>query len=254
MKKIITYTNSNGLSMTFGYKKPYLLEKIDCCSGDAVIIAESLAGCSGQITIDKKMPGKSIQLDLSVVLPGLDAETLENRLQYIRSLFDPMLSGVLTVRTPSTYYTIDCYSLQSVLPEKQAANYKYNFHINLKSDSAYFKKGAPVTKVITSSTYSINSDSVPDVPMIITFPSGYSGLFTVRGRSITLRTLPSAAILNTENMSLLDELGNDMSQYYSINSAVDKLRLRYGTNSIATTLSSGQSITVQFYDLSGGVP
>lgn len=253
MKKRIIYTNSAGMSMEFGWKKPYLLEKIDCCSGDTIIIAESLAGESGQITIDRKMPGKSITLELSAVIP-YDAYTAERRLQDIQALFDPLLDGTLQVYTPFTVYTIDCAPTAEVYPEKTGVWYKYNFAVHLKSDDSCFKKGTPVPVTLSQYSTTVRSSSAPALPVRVTFPEGFLGRFDINGAGITIGSaLTAACTLDTKEMILRDSQGNPINNKINFAAPIEKIRLRCGKNTVHCDMTAGD-VLMEYDELVGGVP
>lgn len=253
MKKRIVYTNSAGISMEFGWKKPYLLEKIDCCSGDTIIIAESLAGESGQITIDRKMPGKSITLELSAVIP-YDAYTAERRLQDIQSLFDPLLNGTLQVYTPFCVYTIDCAPTADIYPEKTGVWYKYSFSVHLKSDDSYFKKGVPVPVTLSQYSTTVNSSSAPALPVRVTFPAGFTGRFDIGGSGITVATATNdITTLDTKEMVLRDSQGNAINNRLNFSTPIEKIRLRCGKNTVHCDMTAGD-VLMEYDELVGGVP
>ena len=236
--------------MEFGHKRPFLLEGIDGCSIDAVIISEGLAGQSGQVTIERTLPGRAITLQLSAVLPYENHR--QDMLDEILAVFDPTLDGKLRIITKNADFEIDCYPMSVPLPEKTAVGYKYNFEVKLFADDPFFKRGAEISKQFTENYNYIHSRSTVHVPMKVIFPAGYSGPFSVNGVGTTMMGYNGIRILDTSDASLVDEQGNDVSQFMNCTAEMDQTYLKYGKNLVFCMQNSG-AVELRYYEYALGV-
>ena len=231
MRKKIRYKNIRGMSLCFGDKRPYYLEKIDATSLSGVFSADSFARFPGQVTNFRNVNARSVVCDFAIQITDRDKSIIED----VIALFNPLLPGVLTIDTDSGTYEIDCCpsAVPSILPDDKVPSV-YRFSIDFVCDYPYFRKPVPITEKIFQAETKIYSYSSVDTPLKIHFPAG--GIFTNRttgqGFSISPASDGVGVTVDTKNFAITDDNGNDVSNLISIADDIGDVYLQQGWNAI----------------------
>lgn len=260
MRKTMTYTNDTGASVTFGHA-PFYFERFDACSIDAVISAQRIIGRPGQVTTDKSMPGRTITADLAVAIP--DRKRLHRELEKIIAAFDPMHSGLLTIRTETGVYEIECSPMAQPLPEKTAVWYDWKFSVKLMADFPYFRKPGKIIKneYDNDGWLEFMSNSPVLTPFKAVIPATYTSYFTLENNytkqelyiiNPTSSTKPELT-LDTWDLSLKDSDGNDHFEFVNVSSGVAFTDFYIAPGKNKFHLNTPGNIPISFYEYVVGV-
>ena len=66
--KTVTFKAENGISMTFGYRKPLLVESIDAASLQGIYATNSLLGAVGQVTSSATVGARTVVCRFAVCI------------------------------------------------------------------------------------------------------------------------------------------------------------------------------------------
>ena len=102
--KTAVWRNALGQEIVFD-NRTFFLESIDMTGTAGIHTAESLAMTDGQVTLDHHLGAKTIPCSFA----WKDVKDDRWMQAYLTSLFNPTVSGTLTVYTREETYQIDCY-------------------------------------------------------------------------------------------------------------------------------------------------
>ena len=250
MKKVF-YQNALGQKIFFD-NKTLFCESIDMLGNSAVHASETLALSDGQVTLSHQLAPKTIPCSFA----------FKNRNPYdkqiLESIFNPLISGTLTVYTDSNVYQIDCYPQNVPTFKRDAVPYVYRFDVDFVADFPYWRVGQKHSMTFNWGNTIYTSQCPFNLPIEIQFPPFEAGIvFIVNNVGFQLSPRDKIVTVNTQNFSVRDNNGNNCMNYVVTNGngyVFDKVFLRYGRNSIyvSSTVSPIDDIQVSFYDLSFG--
>lgn len=250
-KKTIKYENKSGMSLCFGYTKPYFLEKIDATSLNGSFTANAFARSPGQITVYKNVGARSVVCEFAVWITNEKHKT--EMLDYIVGLFNPLESGVLTITNDCASYDIDCYpSAVPLIRKDSSVGTVYRFNVDFICDYPYFRQQGEITVKITQPYSEIYSRSVVNVPLKIHFLSGTVFKNQSTNQGFTIGGTDTGVTVDTKEFTVTDDNGNDVSNLISAADDIGDIYLKHGQNSIFC--SAGKfPVTVTYHNLFTGV-
>ena len=247
MKKVF-YQNALGQKIFFD-NKTLFCESIDMLGNSAVHASETLALSDGQVTLSHQLAPKTIPCSFA----------FKNRNPYdkqiLESIFNPLISGTLTVYTDSNVYQIDCYPQNVPTFKRDAVPYVYRFDVDFVADFPYWRVGQQQFIPITGSVTSYFSNCTLDLPVEIRMsPANWDSLVIINGNPIFLSPHEEQSlIINTLNFTIKDTQGNNCLNLLDSDYPVDKLVIRYRTNQIyVQNHSHFDGVQISFYNLSFG--
>lgn len=245
MRKIVQYKNEQGLSMVFGDTAPCYAEKIDATSLSGVFSSDTLARSAGQITTYKTFGARTVVCDFAVV--GTD------KLDMIIQLFNPSLSGVLTIISESGTYEIECYPTAVPTIQKDSNAYAlYRFSVDFVCDYPYFREVGQIVKPLTQGENIIRTRTSAPTPPQIYIPDCSNGA-TVSTNIATITIVPNnyAIIVDTRLFTAVNAVGADVTSLIDLSSNIEEFRLNYGKNTVI--LSETSTAELRYYNLVLGV-
>lgn len=247
-RKTIKYTNEQGLSLEFGDTAPMYLEKIDATSLSGVFSADTLARSAGQITTYKTFGARAVPCDFAVVINKENAYLLDE----IIALFNPSVSGVLTITAGSGIYEIDCYP-QSVPNIKMDSEvyHVYRFSIDFVCDYPHFRQKGIITRSLSLGENIVNIRSTVPTPVEIYIPNCEKGA-VLSIPTATIKVLPCnyAVTVNTRLFTAVNSQGYEVNAI-DVSSNIEEFRLNYGKNIV--TLGGTDTAALRYYNLFLGV-
>lgn len=248
MKKVL-YQNALGQKIFFD-NKTLFCESIDMLGNSAVHASETLALSDGQVTLSHQLAPKTIPCSFA----------FKNRNPYdkqiLESIFNPLISGTLTVYTDSNVYQIDCYPQNVPTFKRDAVPYVYRFDVDFVADFPYWRVGQQKFIPITSSTTSYFSNCTLDLPVVVVLPpSNTYCQFAINNKIFSLKAHETALTVNTLNFTIKDTQGNNCLNFLAGDYPVDKVVLRYGDNLVYVQSNLAfdlDDVQVSFYNLSFG--
>lgn len=247
-RKIIKYTNENGLSLEFGDTAPLYLEKIDATSLSGVFSADTLARSAGQITTYKSFGARAVPCDFAVVIGKENAYLLDE----IVALFNPSLSGILTISAGSGIYEIDCYPQAVPNIKMDDKVYKvYRFSVDFVCDYPYFRQKGIITKSLSVGENIVNIRSTVPTPVEIYIPNCENGA-VLSIPTAKVKVLPNnyPVTVNTRLFTAVNSEGYEVNAI-DVSSDIEEFRLNYGKNIV--TLSGTDTAVLRYYNLFLGV-
>lgn len=239
--KIAVYENALHQKIVFDNKFLFL-ESIDMTGTAGVHTAESLAFADGQVTISRQLAAKTIPCSFAFKNVKDDFYT-KRRLEQI---FNPKISGTLTVYTQKNKYQIDVYPQNVPTFQRDKVKYVYRFDVDFVADYPYWRVGDE-QEIIGNSFKSANP---LDIPLKIYYPADESTIYvTVNSKGFYLSARNFPVWVNTQNYTVTDENGNNCSQYISASHDIDEIFLKYGSNSIGR---SNRNVRIFYQNLSLG--
>lgn len=249
MKKVL-YQNAIGQKIFFD-NKTLFCESIDMLGNSAVHASETLALSDGQVTLSHQLAPKTIPCSFA----------FKNRNPYdkqiLESIFNPLISGTLTVYTDSNVYQIDCYPQNVPTFKRDAVPYVYRFDVDFVADFPYWRVGQKKTLNFNIGTFFYTSLCPFNLPLEIRFPKSTERTLFVTSAGFQLKPRTEIITVNTQNFTVRDNRGrNCMDLVVTSGSGYifNKVFFHYGENCIhiENCLASMDDIQVSFYDLSFG--
>lgn len=251
--KTVIFKAQNGISMTFGYKKPLLLEYIDASSLQGVFATNSLLGSVGQVTASATVGARTVVCRFAVCIA--DCEKRNNELNKAISLFNPLNKGVLTIYSGLKSYEIECRP--SAVPEfkrDSSISHLYRFDMDFVCDYPYFRQCGQIAVPLTNGENIVRSVSEIDTPVEIYIPDCSNGAeITLENTDIKILTVLSYSgglTVSTESFKAVSASGGDLSYKIDISSDIEDFKLKYGKNMLNLSVDNA---VLKYYRLYSGV-
>lgn len=243
-EKNVIYENALGQRIVFDNKKLFI-ESIDMTGNTGIHAVESLAFADGQTSVYHQLGAKTIPCSFALKNINIDMYTK----LYLESIFNPNISGTLTVITKNDIYRIDCRP-QDVPTFKRDGRLVYRFDVDFVADFPYWQKGAEIPLSLSAVETYVYSNNPIDLPMKIIFPAGEATPFGVNGRGFTLKSHDFPITVNTQNLRVTNASGQNCNQYIDATAPLDEISFKFGKNRIFCPVYSG--VQIFYYDLSLG--
>lgn len=250
VKKVI-YRNSLGQEVVFD-NKILFCESIDMTGNSGIHTTETLAFADGQVTTAHQLGAKTIPCSFALKDVNNDF-WLRNRLS---AVFNPLVSGVLTVYDRENKYEIDVYPQNvSVFTKDKKVAFVWRWNVDFVADYPYWRVGVRHTIPLThNSTKVIYNPCSTELPLEVNLKGRCT--FVVTGKEKASFTIEPHSdekfvTVNTRTYKVTDESGNDVNQLISATAELDKVTLLPGTNKVL--LLSDYDGTMSYYHLSTGV-
>lgn len=244
--KNVIYENSLGQRLVFDNRQLFI-EYIDMIGTTGIHAAESLASADGQTSVYHQLGAKTIPCSFALKNINLDDYTK----LYLESIFNPKLSGTLTVITKNDVYKIECRPQNFPTFKRDEVKFVYRFDVDFVADFPYWQKGAEIPLTLTNAETLVYSNNNIDLPMKIVFPASVSTtLFNVNGKGFTLKKHDISLIINTQNFKVTNANGQNCNQYIDAAAQLDEVYFKYGQNKIIC--SPFLDVRIFYYNLSLG--
>ncbi|MDD6488967.1 MAG: hypothetical protein PUG48_04020 [Clostridia bacterium] len=255
--KTVTFKAKNGISMTFGYKKPLLVEYIDAASLQGVFATNSLLGSVGQVTSSATVGARTVVCRFAVCIT--DKDKRNSVLDKATSLFNPLNNGVLTIHSGFKQCEIECHS--SAVPEIKrdtTISHLYRFEVDFVCDYPYFRQRGQFTVPLVSGINTVRSMSEIDTPVEIYIPDCSNGAkimlsntATTSIKTLTILSYNGGLTVSTKDFTAVSASGGDLSYKIDVSSNIEDFYLKYGVNKLL--LSLADSAVLKYYRLYSGV-
>ena len=243
--KNVIYENSLGQRIVFDNKKLFI-ESIDMTGTTGIHAVENLAFSDGQSSVYHQLSAKTIPCSFAIKNINLDDYTKI----YLESIFNPKISGTLTVITKNDVYKIECRPQNMPTFKRDEVKFVYRFDVDFVADFPYWQKGAKIPLTLTSAETFLYSNTPIDLPMKIVFPAGVSTLFNVNGKGFTLKAHDIPLTVDTQNFKVTNAGGQNCNQYIDATAQLDEVYFKYGQNKIICSPFS--DVQIFYYNLSLG--
>lgn len=254
--KTVIFKAQNGMSMTFGYRKPLLVEYIDASSLQGVFATNSLLGSVGQVTSSATVGARTVVCRFAVCIT--DKDKRNSVLDSAISLFNPLNKGVLTIYSGLKSYEIECRP--SAVPEfkrDSSISHLYRFDVDFVCDYPYFRQCGKIAVPLTSGENIVRSMSEIDTPVEIYIPDCSKGAKitlentgTTGIKTLTILSYNGGLTVSTENFKAVSESGGDLSYKIDISSDIEDFKLKYGKNVLNLSVDNA---VLRYYRLYSGV-
>lgn len=238
--KTVIWENDKGLKAVFDNRRLFV-ESIDMTGTAGIHIVESLAFSDGQATIAHQLGAKTIPCSFALADKKGDMWLR----QHLPLFFDPATEGTLTVYSGTDEYSIRCYPQSIPVFKRDAVPYVWRFDVDFVADFPYWSRGRKTIELEGHTTV-VRSFSPFDTPVKISFPASNATPFKINGDGFTLSSCEYPLIVDTKDFSVRDTQGNDRNNYIDATAPLDKIKLRYGQNTIFCPQYSGVSVS---YDI-----
>ncbi len=235
--------------MMFRDKAPLYLEKIDATSLACVFSTDTLCRSVGRVTTYKTVGARAIVCDFALVINNENVYLLDE----IIALFNPSLSGTMTIITGNAVYEIDCYPQAVPNIQKDSDVYSvYRFSVDFVCDYPYFRQKGIIKKPLTQGENIINIRSMVQTPVEIYIPDCTNGA-VISIPTATIKILPSNSpiTVNTRLFTAYNSEGNEVTNLIDLSSDIEDFKLNYRKNII--TLNGAESAELRYYNLFLGV-
>ncbi len=128
-EKNVIYENSLGQRLVFDNRQLFI-EYIDMIGTTGIHAAESLASADGQTSVYHQLGAKTIPCSFALKNINLDDYTK----LYLESIFNPKLSGTLTVITKNDVYKIECRPQNFPTFKRDEVKFVYRFDVDFVAD------------------------------------------------------------------------------------------------------------------------
>lgn len=244
-EKNVIYENSLGQRLVFDNRQLFI-EYIDMIGTTGIHAAESLASADGQTSVYHQLGAKPIPCSFALKNINLDDYTK----LYLESIFNPKLSGTLTVITKNDVYKIECRPQNFPTFKRDEVKFVYRFDVDFVADFPYWQKGTEIPLTLKSPETFVFSNNPIDLPMKIIFPKGPATLFNVNGKGFNLRNHTMPLTVNTQNFKVTNASGQNCNQYIDATAQLDEVYFKYGQNKIIC--SPFNNVQIFYYNLSLG--
>lgn len=252
--KTVIFKAENGISMTFGYKKPLLLEYIDAASLQGIFATNSLLGAVGQVTSSATVGARTVVCRFAVCITNKDKRNYE--LNRAISLFNPLNKGTLTIYSGLKSYEIKCRP--SAVPEFKRdshISHLYRFDMDFVCDYPYFRQCGKIAVPLTIGENIVRSVSEIDTPVEIYIPDCSNGAEIVLSntdvKTLTILSYSGGLTVSTNDFTAVSASGGDLSYKIDLSSDIEDFKLKYGKNVL--TLSAADNAVLRYYRLYSGV-
>ena len=243
-EKNVIYENALGQRLVFDNKLLFI-ESLDMTGNSGIHAVENLAFADGQTSVYHQLAAKTIPCSFALKNINLDTYTK----LYLESIFNPKLSGTLTVITKKDIYRIECRP-QNVPSFKRDGRRVYRFDVDFVADFPYWQKGAEIPLTLSAYETFVYSNNPIDLTMKIVFPAGEATPFGVNGKGFTLKSYDFQITVNTQNFRVTNASGQNCNQYIDAAASLDNVYFRFGKNRIFCPVYS--NVQIFYYDLSLG--
>ena len=243
--KNVIYENSLGQRIIFDNRQLFA-EYIDMTGTSGIHAVENLAFSDGQSSVYHQLSAKTIPCSFALKNINLDEYTK----LYLESIFNPKLSGTLTVITKNDVYKIECRPQNFPTFKRDEVKFVYRFDVDFVADFPYWQKGAEIPLTLSNAETLVYSNNNIDLPMKIIFPAGPATLFNVNGKGFNLRNHTMPLTVNTQNFKVTNSSGQNCNQYIDATAQLDEVYFKYGQNKIIC--SPFNNVQIFYYNLSLG--
>lgn len=255
--KTAVWRNALGQEIVFD-NYTFFLESIDMTGTAGIHTVESLAMTDGQVTLDHHLGAKTIPCSFA----WKDVKGDRWMQAYLTSLFNPTVSGTLTVYTPEETYSIDCYPQDfPTFQRDSGVSYVWRWSVDFVADYPYWRKGTQRTVAVADLPLDNGSrvlvsrcpfEIAPDVYL----PDSGELWLAINGKGLSVSTHEVPIVIKTGTLEVVTaDGGQDCSYLIDAQYDIDRLRIVYGENRITCGLRSGgtlNGVLLSYYNLSMG--
>lgn len=257
--KTAVWRNALGQEIVFD-NYTFFLESIDMTGTAGVHTVESLAMTDGQVTLDHHLGAKTIPCSFA----WKDVKGDRWMQAYLTSLFNPTVSGTLTVYTPEETYSIDCYPQDSPTFQRDSGvSYVWRWNVDFVADYPYWRKGTQRTVAVADvpmegfNRVLVSRCPFEIAPEIVFPATSVAAIFQLyptgeSSKEIRMREHADYAVrVITQDFKVIrEDTGADCSELISATTELDTIRIRRGKNTVMVSPDNG--VLLSYYNLSMG--
>lgn len=252
--KTAVWRNALGQEIVFD-NRTFFLESIDMTGTAGIHTVESLAMTDGQVTLDHHLGAKTIPCSFA----WKDMQDDRWMQAYLTGLFNPTVSGTLTVYTREETYQIDCYPQDfPVFQRDSGVSYVWRWSVDFVADYPYWRKGTQRVHTLTSAQSTLVSRCPFEIAPDIYLPACGELWLAINGKGMTISAHEEAIVIKTETLEVITaDDGENCNYLIDAQYEIDRLRIRYGTNTVICALRSNNQLPdgesrLCYYNLSMG--
>lgn len=247
------YINALGQELFFDNKAKLFVEKMEIFSTPARFGSQSLAMGDGAVSYGYGFEPKPLKFDFAYY--DRDGDPVMKK--YIGNVFTPTEVGKIVIYMPDgEELSIDAH-LTAVPEFRKVSRRKIAWTADFVADNPFFRVGRrPNSVTVTTQTVTIRNNSPVRVPVVLRFNGALTVTNTATGNSLRmLTTVGDWVTINTGDFTVRNDYGSDYSKYLDPASDIGDLFLVPGVNTLTLTgrEAPGYGVTVQWYELRGGV-
>ena len=271
--KTAVWRNGTGQEIVFD-NRTFFLEDIDMTGTSGIHTVESLARADGQVSITHQLAAKTIPCSFAWYDSTQEDDYMREKLT---QLFNPLMSGTLTVYTRENVYAIDCYPQDFPVFKRVSGLPVCRWEVDFIADYPYWRKGAErvfhLTHSVGNSLFSPCPFAIAPVIELKLFGTNPELLVhgdtvmlgisnSERGTSGGLTIDPDfptrTLVIDTNTLTIKDKsTGADCSYLIDANEDIEALRIVRGYNRVTCLEQQGQVIAWQntvlrYHELSMG--
>lgn len=235
------YENAVG-RVEFKKTGPVYMSKIDASGAGVEAQSEELIGAPGAVTMGLRARSRVIPASFQFADIGYPMDR-----DFLAAVFSPLMSGTLVLHGELDDYAIDCRPQEAPsFVRNSDIDYLWGFDVNFIADYPFFRRGGQ--RVATTSG-TVFCKTVNGTPITIEYGAGKGGLFSLNGKSFTVKTNHSKAIvIDTKNMTIVDSDGNPAPEQIENfwQAPLESWGMNWGENQI---IISGGDPVVRWYEL-----
>ena len=271
--KTAVWRNGTGQEIVFD-NRTFFLEDIDMTGTSGIHTVESLARADGQVSIAHQLAAKTIPCSFAWYDSTQEDDYMREKLT---QLFNPLMSGTLTVYTRENVYAIDCYPQDFPVFKRVSGLPVWRWSVDFVADYPYWRKGAErvfhLTHSVGNSLFSPCPFAIAPVIELKLF--GTNPELLVNGNTVMLGISNSergtsggltidpdfstrTLVIDTNTLTIKDKrTGADCSYLIDANEDIEALRITRGYNTVVCHEQGGQVIAWQntvlrYHELSMG--
>lgn len=257
--KTAVWRNALGQKIVFD-NRTLFLESIDMTGTAGIHTVESLAMTDGQVTLAHQLPAKTIPCSFA----WKDVQDDRWMQEYLTQLFNPLISGTLTVYAREETYQIDCYPQAfPVFQRDSGVLCVWRWDVDFVADYPYWRKGTRRTVAVADVPMEVFNrvlvsrcpfEIAPEIVFPATsdtvifqlYPTGESS------KEIRMRGHANYAVrVITQDFKVIrEDTGADCSELISATTELDAIRIRRGKNTVMVSPDNG--VLLSYYNLSMG--
>lgn len=255
--KTAVWRNALGQEIVFD-NRTFFLESIDMTGTAGIHTVESLAMTDGQVTLDHHLGAKTIPCSFA----WKDVEDDRWMREYLTALFNPTMSGTLTVYTREETYSIDCYPQDFPAFQRDGGvPYVWRWSVDFVADYPYWRKGTQrnvaVADLPVEDGHRVLVSRCPfEIAPEIYLPASSASWFAINGKGLSINGHVKAIVIKTETLEVVTaDDGENCNYLIDAQYDIGRLRISYGKNVVTYGVQSGSlpsGTSLSYYNLSMG--
>ena len=254
--KTAVWRNGTGQEIVFDNRTCFL-EDIDMTGTSGIHTVESLARADGQVSITHQLAAKTIPCSFAWYDSTQEDDYMREKLT---QLFNPLMSGTLTVYTRENVYAIDCYPQDFPVFKRVSGLPVWRWNVDFVADYPYWRKGterhAELSELPVDNLgrhYLMSSCPFAIAPNIYLPASAYYNWFAISGKGMTIHNHENnAIIIKAGTLEVVNaDTGENCNYLIDAQYAIESLRINYGKNRVVYG-GSANGVLLSYYNLSMG--